>query len=440
MRKSVVYNSVLTVFRQLIGALLGVVSVMIIARVLGKEGQGDYTLTILLPTVLYTMFNGGLSNATVYFIGQKKYSLEEVYSTNVLSSIVLSGLSVVLGVIVVFCFQDYFFQGIPQQLLLYSLLILPLMYVQKNLQTIFQGKEDFEKFNIVVILNQLGLLFFSVLFVWGLNLGVMGAVFSFAASQLLMLAASFFLLRKAYQLTFPTSFSKTYLKESMVYGIKGHISNVLSFINYRIDMFIIAFLLDNMAVGIYSIAVALAEKIWIVSQSVSSVLFARVANLTSDEERNKFTSVVARNVFFITGVAGLTLALVGKFIIAFLFGEEYEASVAPFLWMIPGVVIFSLGRILANDFSGRGNPEINTYVALIVAATNVALNFILIPKFGLLGAALATSSSYVVDVILKGAVFSLRYKVSPLEFILIKKTDFLLYKKKWDSITNKTSD
>ncbi|MBF90968.1 MAG: hypothetical protein CMP75_04320 [Flavobacteriales bacterium] len=437
MKKSVVYNSILTVIRHLLGSLIGVVAIIIIARVLGKEGQGEYTLAILLPTILYTMLNGGISTATVYFLGQRKYNLEEVYSTNFISSLALSLVSFIVGLFIVFFYKDFFFKGIPQQLLLYSMLVLPLLYLQKNLQTIFQAKEDFERFNFIVILNQFGLLLFSVLFVWGLELGVLGAVLSFGFSQLLMLFVSVRLLRKEYSLFIPKSFSYDYLKEGFLYGIKGHVSNVLSFVNYRIDMFLLAFFLDNIAVGVYSIAVTLVERVWLVSHAVSSVLFARVANLSSDEERNKFTSIASRNTLFITALTGLVLLILGKWIVLILFGLEYESSVKPFLWMLPGVVLFSLGRIIANDFSGRGRPEINTYVALAVAATNLGLNFILIPIFGIIGAAMATSASYMLDAVLKSVIFALQNKVSFLDLVLIKGNDLLLYKTKWLELKQK---
>ena len=200
-------------------------------------------------------------------------------------------------------------------MLLYSLLIIPLLFTQKNLQTIFQGKEDFEKFNMIVILNQLGLLLFAILFVLVLNMGVFGAVLSFAMSQLLMLLASFYFLKVYYNLLLPYQVSMNYAKHSFIFGLKGHISNVLSFINYRIDIFIIAYFLDDIAVGLYSVAVLISERIWLVSQSVSSVLFARVANLSDDVERNKFTSLASRNTLLITFVGGLILALVSHWFI-----------------------------------------------------------------------------------------------------------------------------
>jgi O-antigen/teichoic acid export membrane protein len=428
---------VLTVFRQLLGSVLALLAMMLIARTLGSEGQGQYTMTIILPVMLFTMLNGGAPTSTVYYVAQKRYSLQVIYSTNFYSALLLSLVAAAIGAMVVLFYQERFFEGVPQSLLLVVLLALPLIFVQRNLQTIFQGEEDFEKFNSIVILNQLGLLLFAALFVWFWDMGLRGAVISFVSTQLLIFLVTVRLVNKTYDLGFPSSFSSAYLKDCFSYGIKGHMSNVLTYFNYRIDLFVIAHLLDNAAVGIYSIAVALVEKVWIVSQSVSAVLFARVATLTTSEERNRFTMLMARNTLLITAIGSLFLMLGVKILLVPIFGEEYALSEQPFLWMIPGVVIFSLGRVLSNDFSGRGKPEWNTYVAFVVAVSNIALNFFLIPIFGLLGAALATTISYLLDVLIKSAVFVKVNQQSVFDLVVVKKSDFELYRKQWDKLKNR---
>lgn len=428
MSKGVFHNSLLTFVRQILSIMFGLLAMVIIARALGKSGQGQYTLAILLPTLIFTLLNSGLSISTVYFIGQKKYTDEEVYSTNLFTSFLLSIVSVVTGLVIIYFYKDYFFENLSSKLLLYTLLIIPLIFTQKNLQTIFQGKEDFEKFNLIVILNQLGLLLFSMVFVWFLDLGVYGAVLSFGMSQLLMLVASFYFLKTSYGLFWPKKFSFDFAKESFKFGLKGHLSNVLSFFNYRIDMFIIAYFMDDVAVGIYSVAVLLSERIWLISQSVSSVLFARVANLSSDDERNRFTSIASRNTLFITFIGGLFLAVISEWFIKLFFGMEFADSVQPFLYMIPGVVIFSMSKVLANDFIGRGYPEVNTYIAFVTALTNFALNIWLIPIYGLIGAAIATSSSYILDALTKSLYFSFKNNVAFKEFYIFNSSDVELYK------------
>ena len=271
---------------------------------------------------------------------------------------------------------------------------------------------------------------FSIALVWHLKLGVIGAILSFACSQLLMVLVSIVFMFKGYKLGIPRLFSLAYFKESLFFGLKGHFSNVLSFINYRIDMFLLAYFIDDISVGIYSIAVLLAERIWLVSQSISSVLFARVANLNSDKERNTFTSLASRNTFFITLLGGGFLALMSHWLILTFFGAEYADSVEPFLYIIPGIILFSMSKVLANDFIGRGYPEINTYIACVTAFVNLGLNVWLIPIYGIKGAAISTSTSYILDACLKSIYFSKKNGISFREFCVIKSSDIELYKSK----------
>ncbi|MGC6429209.1 MAG: oligosaccharide flippase family protein [Flavobacteriales bacterium] len=428
MGKTVFYNSFITLLRQAFSLLFGLLAVVLIARVLGSDSQGQYTLTILLPTILYTLFNSGISISTVYFIGQNKYSDKIIYSTNIISGLILSLISFFVGVVLILFFKDYFFENTTTVLLLYSLVLIPILFLQRTIQSFFHAKENYEQLNVVALLNQLGLLLFSILFVWYLDLGVAGAVLSFSLSQFLMLVVSCLIMHFRYDLFLPKLFSINYLKESLFFGLKGHFSNVLTFISYRIDILLIAYFIDDMAVGIYSISVLLVERIWLISQSVSSVLFARVSNLTTEIQKTNFTILSSRNTLFLTTIFGLIISLISPWLIITLFGIEYQPSIKPFLYMLPGVVLFSLSKILSNDFVGRGKPQINSYIGLIVALLNVLLNIVLIPKYGVIGAAISTSFCYGIDALIKVIYFSSLYKISLLKFVLVNKADINLYK------------
>lgn len=429
-KKSVVYNSVLTVFRQVAGIVIGMLSAMIIARTLGVDGQGKYALVILLPNMFYTLFNLGVSPATVYYIGKKEFQLEDVFKTNFLFSIILSGVTLGVSCLFVYLYREAFYEQIELSVLLMALVSLPFLFLNKNLQVIFQGKEDFSKFNFIVILNQIGVVTFCSLFLLVFKWDLTGAIIAFVSTQVIVFLVLLYFLKKEFQLSiFKGSVSKTYFKKSVVYGIKGHISNILAFINYRADLFIIAYFLNDAAVGLYSIAVTIVERVWVVSQSVSTVLFARVSNLGTDAERAQFTAVVSRNVMFISMIGGGALYFLGGWIIQLLFGEDYTESVQPFLCLIPGVVLLSFSRILSNFFSGLGKPEINTYVALFSTVLNVGLNIYLVPKLGIVGAAIATSITYSSNMLIKTTIFGMMNRMSVFEFLILKPTDFSLYKK-----------
>ena len=110
------------------------------------------------------------------------------------------------------------------------------------------------------------------------------------------------------------------------------------------------------------------------------------------------------------------------------FGADYAGSTAPFLWLIPGIVLGSMSRIISNYFSGIGRPEINTYVAVFLTILNICLNIFLVPKYGVVGAAIATTVTYSMNMMVKTVIFSWMNNMSWTTFVIIKISDFDIYK------------
>ena len=92
------------------------------------------------------------------------------------------------------------------------------------------------------------------------------------------------------------------------------------------------------------------------------------------------------------------LAAILQPLIQLLFGSEFVGAVAALLVLLPGIVLLSLGRVVANDFAARGWVGINMVLAGTVLLINTIANLVLIPQFGFLGAAMATTLAYTFDV------------------------------------------
>jgi O-antigen/teichoic acid export membrane protein len=193
----------------------------------------------------------------------------------------------------------------------------------------------------------------------------------------------------------------TCLKRSLGYGWKAHVGNILAFLNYKADVFLANLFLGPAAVGVYVIAVALAEKLWLISQAVSTVLLPRLAQLSRDDaKRKQLTPLIARWLLLITAMAALVLAWLAHTLIDVVFGSEYAAAVLPLWILLPGMVLMAVYRVLANDIAARGRPELNMLVALAVVVVNLAANLILIPWLGLAGAAAATTIAYALSLVM----------------------------------------
>jgi len=403
-------NIGLTLGRQVLATFAQFLLVVLVARELGPEGNGYYAMAILVPTLLANFLNLGVGPATVYYVSRGEFSARQAVTGNLRLAAIVSAVGVAAMLPVLLIWGDEVFPGVPSALLYFGLISFPLTLALSYLNTVLQGLEDFSAFNLTVLIppyvNLIGVIIAFYLF----GLGVAGALVAYIVSQLFGFLIVLLLLRKKNIVGKVWAADETranYTRAVLGYGWKAHLSNVITFVNYRSDIFLVNFFLSPAATGIYVIAVQISEKLWMPSQAVSTVLFPRLSAMKDrPAERLELTKkgfvLVAMITAGLSGVSAFALyQLVGP-----IFGDEYRDALPAFLWLIPGVVLWAGARIQANCIAASGKPEWNMYVSLIVLAINILGNIVLIPKYGLVGAAIATSLAYVVDAGIKMCLVS----------------------------------
>jgi O-antigen/teichoic acid export membrane protein len=418
-------NINMTIIRQLIVAILGLGTSVLLARILGPDGKGIFSMVILLPTLIVTFSNLGISPASVYYLARKDFSLVYVVRGNIFLGLGISGAAIIVSIIMVSFCSGILFPGIPQGLLFLGIILIPLSILQSYLISIFQGVQNFRIYNILcyipqgvtLVIASIGLLAFKPE-VWVAILANILGVSTGLIISIINLKQYLFSKIKGTAL---------YMKKSIGYGWKAHLSNILAFLNHRVDMFLINSFLNPTSVGLYSISVSVAERLWMLSQSVSVVLLPRVSELKDDEDsRRKITPLISRWTLLVTVLIAVILAVISPWIIKIIFGEEFRESAFALQILLPGIVTGSISRVIANDISARGKPEINMYTSLFTVAINIFFNIILIPEMGINGAALATSVSYSLGAIAKLIIYSKLTGVLWYKAIIPAKTDFNL--------------
>ncbi|MDP2895577.1 MAG: polysaccharide biosynthesis C-terminal domain-containing protein, partial [bacterium] len=183
------------------------------------------------------------------------------------------------------------------------------------------------------------------------------------------------------------------VRATLGYGLRGHIGNVLQFFNYRLDVFIVNYFLGPAAVGVYGVSVALAELLWYLPNAVGFVIFPKAA-ATKPEVMNLFTPRVFRITLGLTALGGVGLALFAKPLIAFVYSSAFIGAYPAMLALLPGVVLLGSGKVLTNEIAGRGFPHYNSINAGVALVLTVVLDVLLIPRYGIMGAAIASTVSY----------------------------------------------
>ncbi|HLS80646.1 MAG TPA: oligosaccharide flippase family protein [Steroidobacter sp.] len=391
--------------------LISVVFVVVVARVLAPESNGAHHLALLLPTLLMTFFNAGLPSATVCFVGASRCSRAMAIAVNLRAGALLAWAGIVCGWALVQLWGDRIFPGVSISLLLTALLVYPVMLARMLALGLLQSLEDFRWYNISSLLLPAGSLLSLPLFIaWG-GVTPFMTVAAFATGNALSCAAALWRIalgsthasNERLELREVAAMSARFIR----FGLKSLASNVLTFINYRADLLLVNILIAPLAAGIYVAAIQIAEKLWLLSQAVATVVLPRMARLQQNPHASDVVTVRACQwTTMLTLIGAGLIAGVAPLFVPLLFGKAYADAVAPLIWLMPGIVALAGGRILANAITAAGRPHLNAYVAVSTLIVNVVMNLLLIPVLGLRGAALATTVAYLCDTGVKGAIYA----------------------------------
>ena len=412
-----------TLGRQFLAGLLQLGIVVLIARTYGPSVNGIYAITMLLPGLLAAFLNLGMAPANVYYLGKREYSALAVFKTNLQIGSIIAFVGLIGGSVLIL-YQQELFIGASKFMLFLALLILPISLIRGFLSSIFIGLQQFKEFNITVISQPfVALLFVATIVILGIN-NIYLLILANLLGELASLILALFFLKR--YLKFENR-KKYKVKTAIGYGYKAHLSNILAYVNYKADIFLVNLFTGPSFTGIYVIAVALSERLWMLSKAVSTVALPRLSELHEDEEkRKKLTPLLTRLTLFATTIAAGILALIAYPFIVLVFGIKFEPSAYALFLLLPGVVAGAGSRILFNDIAARGRPELNMYVSVFTLAINILGNIWLIPLYGILGAAFATTVAYSFNFILGLYIYWRETKIAPTSVILICSKDLAM--------------
>jgi O-antigen/teichoic acid export membrane protein len=107
-----------------------------------------------------------------------------------------------------------------------------------------------------------------------------------------------------------------------------------------------------------------------------------------------------RQVLLISFVSAVVLALLSPVAVPLAFGESFRASVPVIWWILPGTVALALGKVAASDLAGRHKTGFASAFGVVALGVTMGLDFVLIPRWGIRGAAMASSAAYLTSGVL----------------------------------------
>jgi O-antigen/teichoic acid export membrane protein len=401
-------DSLLNFSRQAVNIIFGLLTSIIVARGLGLENRGYYALALLLPLTLQSLLNSGLQISIVYHVARDAEQRTLVINRVVLLSSAVCVVSIAIGLLMISLGHEVLFPDVPLSYLLAGILLAPLNIYFINIIAIFRGLEDFRTSNFVEIIPQAITFVMTIVLIWVFPFGVVGAVIAIIIAKFAAIGLGTYKLKQRRPVAFsiPNKDDIAYMNQVIRYSLKAQIGFVAALVNYRVDVYILNLFYGPAVIGLYDLAVTLVERLWTLSYAISAVLLPRIAALKSDDrQRNFTTATLTRYTSWLLIGSALGAFVLVDWLIPLLYGEAFRDSATVLKVLLIGIVSMGIAHIIANDLAGRGLPMLNSNHAILAAAINVAINLYLIPEYGLIGAAIATSISYTAMLLAKIIVF-----------------------------------
>jgi O-antigen/teichoic acid export membrane protein len=397
-RKTLIRDSgarlVLSNFGARIGALLAVgMATLVVARTAGPVWVGALALLRVLPPLAGFLGTGGVPLAAPYFLAGSQSGERNLRPT----LLALTAGGSLLGAVVWVAITPLIAHPLLPELGLGTVafagvLVLTQMAVS-SFKAFCQGDNDLPGSNLIIVLEEATFLpVFAVLWVTGFRHGVL-IVLSLLASRLMTAMIGGVRLWRRGFFRGGGRIDLALARRVWLFAIRGQVGNVMLLVNLRFDFVIVDVLAGSAALGIYAVASKYAELLRQPSDAVLWVAYPRFAR-GGGAAPVAAARATMRRAGFCVAAGAVPLAALSVVVIPLLFGAAFAPAVLPACILLIGLAGEGVAAVAIAYLYGHGMPgKASTGVGVGVAVT-VLLDLVLIPKMGIVGAAIASTAAY----------------------------------------------
>ena len=182
-------------------------------------------------------------------------------------------------------------------------------------------------------------------------------------------------------------------RPALAMGARGQVGNLLLFVSLRLDLLLVSAFLRAESVGIYLVAIRVAEVVVQVANAASALLFPHVAAQSERGDTGATERVTRVTLIVVVGTA-LLLATLAEVFLATAFGATFARGAAALRLSLVAMVPLALARVLSGDLKGRGRAGLVSVCNAIAVAVTIGAGLLLIPAHGIEGAALTSVFAY----------------------------------------------
>jgi O-antigen/teichoic acid export membrane protein len=383
--KQIITNNIfwLTISKVLV-YLLSFITVMLIPRYLGVEGYGQLNFVLSFIGVFLIFGDLGINTLTLREVSKNNNLAKKYFNNLFLFKILLSLFLSVVIVIVSFI--------INKPLIVKQILILSTVYLSFNILSNFCLKflQSFQKLkyqSIYDILVKAFYVVFVLLFIY-FNLGIAGVFWAHILTAIIGFLYILFSLKKQVKINLKQDF--LFIKKTMIKAWPFALGVLFTNIYFHFDTILISFIHGEYYVGLYSIGYTLYRFLLNMLSIFTITFFPVIARYAYKKNLNKVVSSLTYVILSFSIPLTIGGIFLSKQIISFAFGKQYLNGIVPFNIILVFFLISSVKVIFVYLLYNRHYEKFVLKFKIYATIINVLLNILVIPVYGIVGAAITT--------------------------------------------------
>jgi len=380
-----------TLFAQVAILVFGALSGVVVARLLGPEGRGELAALTLWPTMLVSLATMGINQAIVFNTGRRRLTLSEIWTSSTIIGFGQSILVVIVGLPVISLALRHYPSSVRDLAFLF-LAASPLIILGGYPGNLLQGILDLSSFNLIrTIAPSVYTLGIAVLFF--LHRPVLRGVVCFQIlGYSLALGIGYWILFKKEPIRIVWNGGACL---SLInYGWKTQLGNVSSYVNRSADQLVLSLFVAPNELGVYAVAVTMATAVGLFPQAAGIVTLAAGSSSNPNEARKIIRHSFLASLLWLSIMCTL-LFIFAPTLIKLLFGSAFAGSATACRILLPGSAALGLNQVLYDGARSLGEPALPSYAEGFATVVTFLGLWAFLPKFGYVGAAIASTLAYV---------------------------------------------
>jgi O-antigen/teichoic acid export membrane protein len=379
--KDVTVSFVTTCVMQVCNILTG----MLAARLLLPDGRGELAAIILWPGLIAELGNLGLHDALLYRAATRSASPRDLFAAILALIGTLSIVLIAIGLVIIpLVFQNHS-PEVQTIALFFLCAYLPIYFTSLFTSGMFQGHLQMTSWNLLRALVPSTYLA-AILVLWAMEVrGVAEFAIAYIVAQAVAAGAGFFMVARRNWISLNVDFKV--IRSLVVYGIKVHVGEMVYSLRQRVDQALISVLLPSADLGIYAVALTIANGPLILVFTLANLAFPKISQQPTTAGKLEVFGRYLR--FSLASTAGMVVVLwvLMPWVLPLLFGKPFSPAVPIANLLLLGTLPLAAKLMFQQALKAWDRSLIVGRAEVVGLAVAVALIATLMPRFGLIGVA-----------------------------------------------------